>query len=305
MMQYTTIDGVRASRVAQGCMRIASLTAAQLDRLVRTDLEGGINFFDHADIYGGGACEERFGEFLHENPSLRGQMLIQTKCGIRKGMYDFSRAHILFCADRSLQLLKTDYLDFLLLHRPDALCEPEEVADAFETLKKAGKVRHFGVSNHNPMQMELLSRALGANRLCVNQLQFSMTNTTMLDAGLHVNMEDAAAVNRDGSVLDYCRLRGITVQPWSPFQHGFFEGPFIGNPAYAALNDALERIADAHGITPTGLAIAWILRHPAKMQPVIGTTNPDRVAEICRASDVVLSREEWYGLYRASGKTLP
>ena len=138
MMQYTTIDGVRASRVAQGCMRISSLTAAQLDRLVRTDLEGGINFFDHADIYGGGACEERFGEFLHENPSLRGQMLIQTKCGIRKGMYDFSRAHILFCADRSLQLLKTDYLDFLLLHRPDALCEPEEVADAFETLKKAG-----------------------------------------------------------------------------------------------------------------------------------------------------------------------
>lgn len=304
-MRYKNIDGVSASLIAQGCMRISGLTGTQIDRLIRTDLDGGINFFDHADIYGGGACEEKFGDFLRANPSLRGQMLIQTKCGIKKGSYDFSRAHILSRVDRSLQLLKTDYLDFLLLHRPDALCEPEEVADAFDTLYRAGKVRHFGVSNHNPMQIALLSKYLGSNRICANQLQFSMTNTTMIDAGVHVNMEDAAAVNRDGGVLDYCRLHDITIQPWSPFQHGFFEGPFIGNPAYAALNEALERIAAAYGITPTGLAVAWILRHPAKMQPIIGTTSPERVGEICRASDIAITREEWYELYRASGKTLP
>ena len=299
-------SGLKVPAVAVGCMRMGDLEQKEADNYIAEAVDMGAVFFDHADIYGAGKCEEMFGKYLHGNPALRDRIFIQSKCSIVPGvMYDCSKEHILESVDGILKRLQTEYLDVLLLHRPDALVEPEEVAEAFDLLESSGKVRHFGVSNHNPMQMELLSRALGANRLCVNQLQFSMTNTTMLDAGLHVNMEDAAAVNRDGSVLDYCRLRGITVQPWSPFQHGFFEGPFIGNPAYAALNDALERIADAHGITPTGLAIAWILRHPAKMQPVIGTTNPDRVAEICRASDVVLSREEWYGLYRASGKTLP
>lgn len=304
-MKYLTLAGIRSSRVVQGCMRMQSLSAGQLDTLIKTDLDCGITFFDHADIYAGGDCETKFGAFLHENPGIREKIVLQTKCGIRNGMYDFSKEHILASVEGSLKRLQTDYLDFLLLHRPDALCEPEEVAQTFEFLHQSGKVRFFGVSNHNPLQMELLNRYLGSNKIVINQLQFSLTNTTMIDAGIHVNMEDAAAVNRDGSVLDYCRLQGITIQPWSPFQYGFFEGTYIGNPVYSESNRALEQISARYGITSTGLAIAWILRHPAQMQPVIGTVTPERVVQISRAADLVITREEWYELYRAAGKTLP
>jgi len=304
-MKTFTLAGETASRVAQGCMRIGELTDAALDRLIKTDLDNGINFFDHADIYGGGKCEARFGAFLRANPGLRGKMLIQTKCGIRPGSYDFSRAHILEAVDGSLSRLGVDHVDFLLLHRPDTLVEPDEVAEAFDALRSAGKVRHFGVSNHNPMQIELLNRALGGNRIVANQLQFSLTNTTMIDAGINVNMENAGAVNRDGSVLDYCRLNGITIQPWSPFQYGFFEGAFIGSEKYPELNEKLEEIAARYGVTPTGLAIAWILRHPAAMQPIVGSARPERMAEIAKAADVTITHDEWYELYRSSGKKLP
>ena len=304
-MKTFKLAGMDASRVAQGCMRISGLSEQELDRLIKTDLACGINFFDHADIYGGGACETRFGAFLKSNPSLRDEMLIQTKCAIRPGMYDFSHDHIIEAVNGSLSRLGIDSVDFLLLHRPDTLMEPEEVAEAFSELRQAGKVAHFGVSNHNPMQIALLNQALGDDRIVIDQLQFSLTNTTMIDAGLNVNMENAGAVNRDGGVLEYCRLKGITIQPWSPFQYGFFEGPFIGSDKYPALNEKLDQIARAHGITPTGLAIAWILRHPACMQPIIGSTRPERMQEIAAASDITLSREEWYELYRSSGKTLP
>lgn len=304
-MKTFNLAGLTASRVAQGCMRIGDLTDEALDRLVKTDLDMGVNFFDHADIYGGGRCETRFGDFLRRNPGLRDKMLIQTKCGIRSGSYDFSKAHILEAVDGSLKRLGVDHVDFLLLHRPDALVEPEEVAEAFEALRGAGKVRHFGVSNHNPLQIELLKRALGENQIVIDQLQFSLTNTTMIDAGLNVNMENAGAVNRDGAVLDYCRLNDITIQPWSPFQHGFFEGPFIGSDKYPALNKKLDEIAARYGITPTGLAIAWILRHPAVMQPIVGSTKPERVAEIAKAADVTITHDEWYELYTSSGKLLP
>ncbi|MBQ8952587.1 MAG: aldo/keto reductase [Clostridia bacterium] len=304
-MKIFNLAGLTASRVAQGCMRIGDLTDEALDRLVKTDLDMGVNFFDHADIYGGGRCETRFGDFLRRNPGLRDKMLIQTKCGIRSGSYDFSKAHILEAVDGSLKRLGVDHVDFLLLHRPDALVEPEEVAEAFEALRGAGKVRHFGVSNHNPLQIELLKRALGENQIVIDQLQFSLTNTTMIDAGLNVNMENAGAVNRDGAVLDYCRLNDITIQPWSPFQHGFFEGPFIGSDKYPALNKKLDEIAARYGITPTGLAIAWILRHPAVMQPIVGSTKPERVAEIAKAADVTITHDEWYELYTSSGKLLP
>ena len=306
IMKMFTLAGEAASRVAQGCMRIGSMAANELDRLIRQDLDLGINFFDHADIYGGnGACEERFGAFLGANPGLREKMLIQTKCGIREGTYDFSAEHILRAAEGSLRRLRVDTLDFLLLHRPDTLMEPEEVAAAFEKLHREGKVRHFGVSNHHPLQMELLQQAMPALPLKVNQLQFSLTNTTMIDAGINVNMENAGAVNRDGMVLEYCRLRGITIQPWSPFQYGFFEGPFIGSEKYPLLNRKLEEISARYGITPTGLAIAWILRHPAAMQPIIGSVRPDRMKEIARAAEVTITHDEWYELYKASGKTLP
>lgn len=306
-MKNFILAGESASRVAQGCMRIQDLSEEALDRLLQTDLDLGINFFDHADIYGrGGGCETRFGGFLRSHPGLRDKMLIQTKCGIRGGTYDFSKSHILEAVEGSLKRLNTDYVDFLLLHRPDTLMEPEEVAEAFRSLKAAGKVRHFGVSNQHPLQMELLQQALGSEiPLVIDQLQFSLTNTTMIDAGLNVNMEHAAAVNRDGMVLEYCRLHGITIQPWSPFQYGFFEGPFIGSEKYPELNRKLSEIADRYDITPTGLAIAWILRHPARMQPVIGSVRPERMQEIAKAAEITITHDEWYELYKSTGKTLP
>ena len=285
-------------------MRIGGMTDQALDTLVKQDLENGINFFDHADIYGGGTCESRFGDFLSANPSLRENMLIQTKCAIKSGAYDFSKEHILSSVEGSLKRLRTDYVDFLLLHRPDTLCEPEEVAEAFETLKAQGKVKHFGVSNENPYQIQLLNKFL-KDKICVNQLQFGLGHTTMVDAGLNVNMNHDPATNRDGGVLDFCRLNDITIQPWSPFQYGFFEGTFIGNPKFQTLNEKLEEIAANYGITPTGLAIAWILRHPACMQPIVGSVSPQRLQEICAASDITITRQEWYDLYCATGKKLP
>ena len=294
-----------ASRVAQGCMRISGMSPDELDRLIRTDLDLGINFFDHADIYGGGACEELFGKFLRANPGLRDRMLIQSKCGIRAGTYDFSKKHILEAVEGSLTRLNTDHLDYLLLHRPDTLMEPEEVAEAFSALKESGKVKHFGVSNQNSFQIELLQKYLGDISLIIDQLQFSLTNTTMIDAGINVNMENAGAVNRDGMILEYCRIKQITIQPWSPFQYGFFEGTFIGSGKYPELNKKLEEIAARYHVTATGMAIAWILRHPACMQPVVGSVRPERMSEIAAAADVRISHDEWYELYKSTGKKLP
>ena len=303
-MKFFELSGMRASRVAQGCMRIAGLSDQALDTLIKQDLDLGINFFDHADIYGGGKCEERFGDFLKANPGLRDQMLIQTKCAIKPGAYDFSKEHILSSVDGCLKRLQTDYVDFLLLHRPDTLCEPEEVAEAFEALHAQGKVKHFGVSNENPYQIQLLNKYL-KEKICINQLQFGLGHTTMVDAGLNVNMNHDPATNRDGGVLDFCRLNDITIQPWAPFQYGFFEGTFIGNPKFQTLNEKLEEIAGKYSITPTGLAIAWILRHPACMQPIVGSVNPQRLQQICDASDVTITRQEWYDLYCSTGKKLP
>lgn len=295
---------LQASEVSLGCMRIGGMDAASVDALIGAAWDSGITIFDHADIYGGGKCEEVFAESVRRLKLDRSRMILQSKCGIRQGTFDFSKEHILASVDGILRRLQTDYLDILLLHRPDALVEPDEVSEAFYQLTAAGKVRIFGVSNHNPGQIELLQASLPM-KLEVNQLQFSVAHTGMVDAGLNVNMRNEAGVNRDGGVLDYCRLKRITIQPWSPFQHGFFAGAFLGNPQFAELNKVMETVADAHGVTPTTIAIAWILRHPARMQPVVGTTNPDRVRQSARASDVTLSREEWYAIYRAAGNTLP
>lgn len=290
--------------VAVGVMRLNSLDKSEAERFLRTSLDLGANFFDHADVYGGGACETLFADALGMTSDLRERLIIQTKCGIRQGMFDFSKAHILEAVDGSLQRLKTDYIDVLLLHRPDALVEPEEVAEAFDTLARSGKVHHFGVSNQKPMQIELL-RKFVRQPIVANQLQLSITNATMISQGLHVNMEDETAVDRDGSVLDYCRLHEITVQPWSPFQYGFFAGAFIGSEKFPELNRTLEEIAGRYGVTPTTIAIAWLLRHPARMQPIIGTMNLTRLQDSVRASDVQLTRAEWYEIFRAAGNTLP
>ena len=303
-MKYLSIPTttIKASAISLGCMRISALNTQQAEKLLKTALEQGVNFFDHADIYGGGESEERFAAALGD--IARDSLYIQSKCGIRPGMYDFSKEHILASVDGSLKRLKTDYLDALLLHRPDTLMEPEEVAEAFETLYKAGKVRYFGVSNHNALQIQLLQRYVG-HKLVFNQLQFSPTNAGMIDCGLNVNMHNDAGVNRDDSILEYCRLNDITIQPWSPFQYGFFEGVFLNNEKFPELNKTLDAMAAKKGVSPSALVIAWILRHPANMQPIVGTTNAARLADLCTACEIELSRREWYEIYCSAGHTLP
>ncbi|UIO40189.1 aldo/keto reductase [Brevibacillus brevis] len=290
--------------IAIGCMRIGSLDKLQAERFVQTALEEGANFFDHADIYGKGSCEEVFAEAIQMSPSVRERILLQSKCGIRPGMFDFSKEHILNAVDGILKRLKTEYLDVLLLHRPDTLVEPEEVAEAFDLLESTGKVHHFGVSNQNPMQIQLLHKYVKQS-IVANQLQLSIMNATMISQGFNVNMESNSAVNRDGSVLDFCRLHDITIQPWSPFQHGFFEGSFLGNEKFPELNKKVDEIAARYEVSNTTIAIAWLLRHPANMQPVIGTTNIDRMKDCVKAAHIRLTREEWYDIYRSAGNVLP
>jgi predicted oxidoreductase len=278
--------------------------------LLHKALDEGVNFFDHADIYGDGLCETRFAEALPVTSSIRGKIFLQSKCGIRRGgigkgvFFDFSREHILESVDGILGRLKTDYLDFLLLHRPDTLMEPEEVAGAFTALQGAGKVCYFGVSNFNPMQIELLQKYV-PQKLFINQLQLSIAHTPMIDSGLTVNMHLDQSVNREGGILEYCRLHDITIQAWSPFQKGFFEGPFLGDPNYGELNGVIRQMADRYGVTDSAVATGWITRHPARIQVILGTTNLQRLADSCRGSDLPLTRREWYDIYKAAGNTVP
>ncbi|QHW31833.1 aldo/keto reductase family oxidoreductase [Paenibacillus rhizovicinus] len=290
--------------VAIGCMRINSLDKAGAERFVQTALEEGANFFDHADIYGGGNCEEIFADAIHMSDDVREKIILQSKCGIRQGQFDFSKEHILSSVDKILQRLRTDYLDVLLLHRPDALVEPEEVAEAFDQLESSGKVRHFGVSNQNPNQIALLKKFV-KQPIVANQLQLSITNANMISNGVNVNMVNDSAISRDGSILDYCRLHDITIQPWSPFQFGFFEGVFLDNPKFPELNAQIDEVAKKYDVSNTTIAIAWLLRHPANMQPVTGTMNIERIKDCIRASEIRLTREEWYAIYRAAGNILP
>ncbi len=299
------VSDLQVPVIAVGCMRINRLDKREAESFVQTALDEGLNFFDHADIYGDGACEEKFSDAIHMSAAVRDRIILQSKCGIRKGVaFDFSKKHILKAVDGSLKRLKTDHLDVLLLHRPDALVEPEEVAEAFDELQSGGKVRHFGVSNQNPMQIKLLKKFV-KQPILANQLQLSITNANMISQGLHVNMLDDAAVNRDGSVLDYCRLNDITIQPWSPFQFGFFQGVFLDNDAFPKLNAKINEIAAKYGVANTTIAMAWLLRHPANMQPVTGTMNEQRLKDCARAADIRLTREEWYQIYLAAGNILP
>lgn len=298
--------GLEIPVIAVGCMRISEMETVRLTEHIRFCIEHGLNFFDHADIYGGGQCESRFAEAFKKTCYKREDVILQSKCAIRPGvMYDFTKKHILESVDGILKRLDTDYLDILLLHRPDALMEPEEVAEAFELLEKEGKVRHFGVSNHRPYQIELLNKFV-KQELCANQLQFSIPFSNMVAAGMEANMLTDGAIDRDGGILDYCRLKDITIQAWSPFQYGFFEGIFLGNnEKYPELNKALEEISQKYDTTPTAIATAWILRHPANIQMIAGTTNTERMSEIIKGSEIRLEREEWYRLYLSSGHILP
>ncbi len=296
-------SGLSVPTVAVGCMRISNMNEKQVSEFVNTAIENGANYFDHADIYGRGQSEIVFGKAI--TPSIRDKIFIQTKCGIVSGkMFDFSYEHIINSVNGSLERLGTDYIDVLLLHRPDALMEPEEVARAFDELKTSGKVRHFGVSNQNPYQMQLLQNSLDMP-LCANQLQFSIMHAPMIQSGINVNMYNDSAIGRDGGVLDYCRLNKITIQPWSPLQYGFFKGCFIDNEEFPELNGKLAELAEKYSVSKTTIAFAWILRHPSKMQPVTGTTNLVRLFDCIKATDITLTREEWYDIYKSAGNILP
>ncbi len=291
--------------IAVGCFRINAFTTVQAETFFRTAMESGANFFDHADAYSNGLCESLFAEAIHMNNTIREKMILQTKCGLRgHEEYDFSKEHILEAVDGSLNRLKTEYLDVLLLHRPDALVEPEEVAEAFDILQQSGKVRNFGVSNQKPMQIQLLQKFV-RQPLVANQLQLSIASATMISNGCNVNMLNESAVDRDGSVLDYCRVNDITIQAWSPFQYGFMEGVFLGSEKYPALNAVIDRLAAQYKVNNSTIAVAWLLRHPAKIQVVTGTTNTDRLLDCIKAAEITLTRSEWYEIFRASGNLLP
>ena len=303
-MKQVPLGTDSSSAIAMGCMRIADKSPAEVQALIETALSCGIRLFDHADIYGAGACERIFGQVLSENPSLRAQMQIQSKCGIRAGFYDFSCDHILSAVDGILSRLGIEQLDTLLFHRPDALAEPEEFSRAIQTLRSNGKVRQFGVSNMNPEQIRLLESWCG-EKMVANQVQLSLMHAGMVTSGINVNVDNAEGTMQDGSVLPYCQRSGITLQAWSPLQYGMFQGNFVGNEAFPELNSCLNRMAERYGVTPSAIAIAWILRIPGRMQVILGTANPTHLRECAAAADVALTRQDWYELYRACGYCLP
>ncbi len=305
-MKYinTFSNEIAVSQVALGCMRISNMTEKEADAYMMNALECGYNYFDQADIYCGGKCEEVFGGILKRNRDVRDKIIIQTKCSIRRGMYDFSKEHILSSVEGSLKRLGVDKIDVLLLHRPDLLMNPDEVAEAFDELYNSGKVTAFGVSNHSPMQIELLRKSVN-QKLSVNQLQLSLTNAQMISSGANVNLDNSDGINRDGYVRDYCRLNGITIQPWSPLQHGFISGTFLGNEDYPELNAKLREMGEKYGVSDTGIAIAWLLRLPDKMQPIVGSISPERMKQVAEAADITLSAEDWYDLYLTAGYKLP
>ena len=308
-MRYITLgqDDKELSEIVLGMMRIKDKSVKEVEELVETALSVGINAFDLADIYGRGRCEELLGLVLKNRPDLREKMWIQSKCGIRIEeftYFDFSKDYIIKSVDGILQRLKIDHLDSLLLHRPDALMEADQVAEAFDILHTSGKVRDFGVSNQNPMMMELLKKEV-KQPLSINQLQLSAAFTPGFESGFHVNMEDSQAAMRDGSIFEYCKLHDVVIQAWSVLQFGYFKGNFVGNEKFQALNQVLDRLAIKYGVTSSTIAISWILRYPAKMQAVVGTTNPKHLREVSQAANFSLTRKEWYEIYLAAGNNLP
>lgn len=294
------------SEVVLGLMRISEMTVDQVEELIESALAVGINAFDIADCYGHGKCEQILGEVLKCRPDLREKMWIQSKCGIRMEeftYFDFSKEHILEAVDGILKRLNVDYIDSLLLHRPDALMEPAEIAEAFDLLKAQGKVIDFGVSNQNPMMMALIQKDVN-QPLVANQLQLSAAFTPSFDAGFHVNMKQEAGIVRDSSIFEYCRLHDVVIQAWSVLQFDYFGGVFLGSEKYPELNQVLNRLAEKYHVSPSAVAIAWVLRYPAKMQAVIGTTKKARVAEAAKAAEIQLTRKEWYEIYLAAGNDL-
>lgn len=295
------------SRLILGCMRMPDLPIDKAAEMVKTSMDLGINFFDNATCYTDGVAEERFGEAWTKAGIARDRFILQTKCGLcfDRNEFDWRRETILSSVDDSLRRMKTDYLDILLLHRPDLLYEPEEVAAAFDALEKSGKVRHFGVSNVPPMMLEVLKHTV-KQPLIINQLQLSLEQSQLIDAAFYMNnLTTERSIDRDNGLLDYCRLHNITIQAWSPLQYGMFGGCFIDDPKYPELNATLAELAEKYHVTKSAIALAWILRHPAQMQVIVGTMNPRHLEESAAATQVSLTHHEWYQLYLAAGKFLP
>ena len=308
MKTFNVVNGPKnIPAIILGCMRMPNLSVKEAESVISTSLGLGINFFDHATCYGNGEAETRFGDAFSNIGIKREDIFIQSKCGLcfDRNEFDWTRENILTSVDAILKRLKTDYLDSLLLHRPDLIFEPEQVAEAFDILFTSGKVRHFGVSNVPALQMELLRKYV-KQPLVFNQLQFSLEQSQLIDQALYVNnLTTERSIDRDNGTLDYCRLHDITIQAWSPLQKGFFKGCFVDDPELPELNKALGEVADKYGVSKTAIAIAWILRHPAKMQAIVGTMNPEHLRDIATAGDITLTHNEWYKLYLASGKMLP
>lgn len=296
-------SNLKVSDIALGCMRMSSLEISEAAKVLDASIAGGINFFDHADIYGGGESEVVFSKAIKELNVSRENLILQSKCGITKQGFNFSKGHIVDSVDGILKRLDTDCLDLLVLHRPDALMEPEEIASAFNELEKNGKVRQFGVSNQNPQQIELLKTAI-EQPLVVNQLQFGLKHTGMLDEGFNVN-NIYQGEQPSAGLLEYSRREKMTIQAWSPLQYGYFEGVFIGHEKFPELNAALDKLANKYEVSSSAIAIAWILRHPAKMQVLLGSMNVSRIESMIKATDVYLTHEEWYDLYKVAGNILP
>ncbi|MDR1567951.1 MAG: aldo/keto reductase [Streptococcaceae bacterium] len=294
----------QVSQIILGCSRMNSVGKNPVTA-IETAYGNGINYFDHADIYGAGECERIFADSFAKTSIPRNDIFLQSKCGIVPGeRLDFSKDYILRAVEGSLKRLKTDYLDALLLHRPDTLVEPEEVAEAFYNLEKSGKVRYFGVSNQKPLQIELLKTAV-TQPLIINQLQFGLGHAGMINSGIYVNMNTSGSIDHDDSILEYSRLQQMTIQAWSPFQFGYFEGTFLEHEKFFELNQKLAELANKYQVTKSGIAVCWINTHPAQMQTIIGTMTPSRIEDIAQASDVTLTKAEWYALYQAAGNLLP
>jgi len=316
---------LKVSRLCAGCMGLgggweadAVLTPA-LEKEARAFVEAalslGINFFDHADIYTRGRAEEVFGRVLRDCPGLRERLVLQSKCGIlfadtppgTPHRFDFSHGHITRSVDAILARLHTGYIDVLLLHRPDALMEPEEVARAFAELRQSGKVRHFGVSNHNHHQVALLQSFL-PEPLVANQLEMSLLHHGFAEAYISFNQTSPGYPDGWEGMLEYSRLKGLSLQAWSPLAHGALVG---ANPGRLTENgrktvELVRQMAAARSVAPEAIALAWLLRHPAGIVPVLGTSKPERLAACVKALDVQLSREEWYRLFEsARGAEMP
>ena len=308
MSTITITNGPQnVSRMILGCMRMPDLSVQEAASMLQTAVDLGINYFDNATCYTQGVAETRFGEALKASGLRREDLIIQTKCGLcfERNEFDWTKKNILESVDDSLRRMQLDYLDVLLLHRPDLLYDPEEVAEAFDLLEKSGKVRHFGVSNVPPMMLEVLRKTV-RQPLVINQLQLSLEQSQLIDQSLYVNnLSTDRSTDRDNGLLDYCRLHDITIQAWSPLQYGMIDGCFLDHPDYPELNAGLAKLAEKYNVTKAAIALAWILRHPANMQVIVGTMNPEHLKESAEAMNIRLTHHEWYELYLASGKYLP